>query len=412
MRTIAAPMLLCALAGSAIAQNCTYDLSFVTPIVEQFLLNQPQVPGAVLVIEKNGVPIYQRAFGAYTINQFVPIASATKWPTSVLAAMLADRGLVGLDDPVGMYIPEFNTPEYAGITVRRCLSHTAGLPNGSDAISTSSITLAEAAVQIAAEGLRTGPGGIDVPPGSDFCYGGVSMQVSGRVAEIVGGAPYNDLIRDELFTPLGMTQSGFGDLQGENPRIAGGMSSTVPEYLRLLTMLLNSGVFRGERLLSAAMVDEILADQTFGVPITCSPAQVFNPGSRYGLGNWRLRMGPGDSQLISSSPGAFGCTPWIDRQRDVVGVFMILVNEGYQLTGNLVNSLQGQVNAAIDAVTPLPGDANFDGAVGLGDLALIINQWGWEAGRGDAGDLDRDGLVGLSDIAAVINRWGASCPGG
>lgn len=396
--------------GSASAGACTYNLEFLTPSIQQFLDARPSIPGAVVVILKSGVPVYQRVFGTSTVDQVVPIASATKWPTSALIAKLAEEGAVNLDDPVGLYIPEFNVPEYAGITLRRCISHTAGLPGQSEAISRSDITLEQSAQMIAAEGLRARPGGAVVPPGTDFCYGGVSMQVAGRVAEIVGAAPYAEFLTAEIFAPLGMTSTGFGTLQGANPRIAGGLSSSASDYLRFLTCMLNGGVFRGQRVFESATIAEILADQTFGVPITCSPAEQFNPGSRYGLGTWRLQPVETEPDIVSSSPGAFGCVPWIDPSRAVAGIFLISVANGYSTVAEFVNSLQGSVANAIDAVTPLAGDANLDGVVGLADIATVIAQWSWEAGIGDAGDIDRDGEVGLSDLAAILNHWGTNCP--
>lgn len=57
-----------------------------------------------------------------------------------------------------------------------------------------------------------------------------------------------------------------------------------------------------------------------------------------------------------------------------------------------------------------PGDADGDGMVGLGDLALMIQNWDTAVPAGTQGDLDQDGFVGLSDLAIAIQNWDSVCP--
>lgn len=61
-------------------------------------------------------------------------------------------------------------------------------------------------------------------------------------------------------------------------------------------------------------------------------------------------------------------------------------------------------------VPACPGDADGDHAVGLGDVAILINHWSFTVTPGTDGDLDADGFVGLADLAIVINNWSAICP--
>jgi hypothetical protein len=82
--------------------------------------------------------------------------------------------------------------------------------------------------------------------------------------------------------------------------------------------------------LSEASVDEMLRDQTNGVPIEFSPYQQYGhldptfPSLRYGVGNWLERVDAETGEVVeNSSQGAFGCSPWIDRRRNLAGILLV-----------------------------------------------------------------------------------------
>jgi len=74
-----------------------------------------RIPGAIVLVQRHGKPVYLRAFGKRDVNAGVPmtldaifpIHSVTKTITSVAAMLLVDRGKIALDDPVSKYIPSF-----------------------------------------------------------------------------------------------------------------------------------------------------------------------------------------------------------------------------------------------------------------------------------------------------------------
>ena len=227
------------------------------------------------------------------------------------------------------------------MTIRQMLSHTSGLPGHeeSSVLSDDTITLQQAAQIIASIDLIAMPGAV-------FCYGGLSMQVAGACAEIASGMTWSNLVQTRLKQPLGLTATTYGNTQ--NPRIAGGASSTMHEYAIVLQMLLNQGVWGTNRLLSSNAVREMGKDQTAGAMILCSPATQYGDGDkRYGLGEWRDLVTTDGSAIQVSSPGAFGCVPWMDVERNLAGVFFVVDRYSNVVFG--VEKIQAAVRNAIDS---------------------------------------------------------------
>jgi len=322
------------------------DFTFIDTLMGSYLAANPAAPGAAVLLQVHGQVVFERYYGAYAPNTALPIASATKWVTTAAVLAAQERGLVELDDPVGGYEAAFATPQLSTITLRQCVSHTSGLPGISSATNNGQLTLAQAVAQIAAEGPRTNALGQPIPPGSDFCYGGVSMHVAGRALEVASGLAYRELLAAWITGPLGMAQTAFPPQQGANPLVAGGLWSTARDYARFVEMLRNGGLHAGVAVLSAASVDELLRDATQAVPVTCTP-QGLEPATRYGLGCWIDVPAVNGSALQASSPGAFGFTPWVDRGRGLAGVIAIqhLFAE-FEPTARLI---QERVRAELDA---------------------------------------------------------------
>lgn len=287
----------------------TADLPLVTQTVEN-AVTKDKLAGASVFLMKDNRVIYEKAFGKYDTDTVVAIASASKWLASSTIMTLVDEGKLALDAPISKYLPKL-TDKAATITLRQLLSHTSGLPGQNPCLRDNSITLEECVDQIFDGGLR-------VDPGSDFSYGGVSYQVAGRLAEIVSGKSWNSLFEERIKKPLNMKKTTYGTRP--NPQIAGGAVSTLQDYANLLQMHLNGGVFNGKRILSAQAVEEMQRDQTRGLPIALSPHK---DQRRYGLGEWRDIVDANGKAIQLSCQGAFGFSPWIDRQRNLVGVFLV-----------------------------------------------------------------------------------------
>lgn len=323
---------------------CNYDFTTVTRLAESAVASVP-LNGASLLIVKDGQVIYENYFGGYHANTVVSLASASKWLAGATLMTLVDEGKLSLDDPVSKYLPYF-TGTKGTMTLRQMFSHTAGFApenalsgnNEAPCINDRQTTLDACARQIAQITLISAPG-------TQFAYGGYSMQAAGRVCEVASGQTWEQLFQERIAVPLGMTATTYG--AGQNPLVAGGARSRLRDYANLLQMLLNEGAFNGKRILSVAAVREMQNDQTFGVPIFFSPHTRYGNGNyRYGIGHWRdVVIGQPDGTQFSSQ-GAFGFSPWIDKQRNLLGIF--LVQNQLSNVYATVTQIQQQVRQIVD----------------------------------------------------------------
>jgi CubicO group peptidase (beta-lactamase class C family) len=280
--------------------------------------------GITMMLQKEGRTIFSQSRGGFTENTPVLIASASKWYAALVLMRLVHHGKLTLDDKVSEYIPAF-TGAKRDITLRQCFAHTSGLPGNAETVTELMGDRRQSLAQMVAE-IAAMP--LVAPPGTQFNYGGLSMQVVGRVCEIVTGKSWNQLFETEVVRPLSMTATRYsGSRLGTLPRVAGGISSTAADALKLLEMLAGNGMFRGKQYLTPEAVDLMLADQTGSTTTGYSPFTKYVSGAassaavaRYGIGNWLLTDG---AIKINTSPGAFGFTPWIDRQRGYYGVIAV-----------------------------------------------------------------------------------------
>jgi CubicO group peptidase (beta-lactamase class C family) len=274
--------------------------------------------GAVTAIARNGKVAYLRAVGFRDRAKTIPlqpdaifwIASMTKPVTSVAAMMLAEEGKLDLAAPVSQYLPEFKGTTVAvetrdattgeiGITyepqkrpmiVEDLLRHTSGMIYGVGKAKVDQLykehlydkagvfhrdrTLADVVSELAKLPLAH-------QPGEAWDYG-LSVDVLGRVIEVVSGQPLDQFLEARLFKPLGMIDTGFYVPEAKLSRLVdppadhwvgppdsvlgdvtkptklfsggGGLVSTAPDYLRFCQMLLNGGELDGVRILSPSTI--------------------------------------------------------------------------------------------------------------------------------------------------------------
>lgn len=340
-----------------------YDFTAVDRLLQDSILRLGR--GAALVLVQDGKVIYRKAFGRYGADSVVPIASATKWYSGALLMTLVDAGKLSLDDTVGKFFPSVRGAK-AGITVRQLFSHTSGVATDAPCLNREDVSLADCAESVL--GLP-----LEFAPGTAFAYGGGSMQVAGRIAEIAGGMLWDTLFRRNIAEPLGMTGTHYDGLgQTINPRIAGGAASSADDYAKFVTMILQRGVYQGRRVLSVESVAEMQKDQTFGVPIIYTPYENYESidsalrETRYGIGEWRESVDPESGALLEvSSQGAFGFSPWVDLSRDYAGVLSIET----LLRGAMPTYLK--LKELLHAIIPLratPASAGSSGSVALAAL--------------------------------------------
>jgi CubicO group peptidase (beta-lactamase class C family) len=358
---------------------------------------EKHIPGAIGLIARRGKIAYQEAFGMADIEAGKPmqidtihrIYSMTKPITSVAVMMLYEEGKFQLNDPVAKYLPEFakmqvgieekdpqtgqltlkTAPAKRPMTVRDLLRHTAGLTYGvfgdtlidreyRKARILSDLNLAEFVANLSRIPLLH-------EPGARWNYS-VSVDVLGRLVEVISGKPFDQFLQERIFNPLSMRDTGFYVPANKKDRLAklysptkdgkiqpaticatrqecyekfpnaapsllepptffsggGGLVSTAYDYLRFCQMLLNQGQYDGKRLLSRKTIQLMTSDNLGNIPIGI-------PGYGFGLG-FAVSKAPGEAGMMGSAGeynwgGAAGTRFWIDPQEELIGVFMIQI---------------------------------------------------------------------------------------
>jgi len=166
-------------------------------------------PGAALVVGSHDRILLAKGYGRLTWSTRSPGVSvdSTFWDlaslTKVVATtpslmLLVERGQVGLDTPVVRYVPEFNSPGTAPITVRQLLTHTSGLrgtlPLKDAPDSATALMMVLTTVPVA-------------PPGSRMVYSDLNAILLGEIVRRVSGLPLDAFVTREVYKPLGLDQT-------------------------------------------------------------------------------------------------------------------------------------------------------------------------------------------------------------
>jgi CubicO group peptidase (beta-lactamase class C family) len=356
--------------------------------VDEFLNDQiarGEIPGAIVLIQRHGKPVYSKSFGKRDVDAgadmtgdaIFPLHSLTKTVTSFAAMMLVDRGKINLDDPVSKYIPSFagmkvgveRKDEYGKVgldlvplrrpvTIEDLLLHTSGITYGFygtrgpvkaayDGIYLGDFDNAEFAERIAKVPLAEQPRTL-------WDYGH-SIDVLGRVIEVVSGQSLYQFEKTQLFEPLGMTTTKFFLTDpAERVRYAqplqrdrhvernsldvtrwesggGGLVSTVSDLARYGQMLLNGGTLDGKTYLSGKTFAAMTTDH-IGPGSGVARDYFYYPGDGFGFGyGFGVRTDPGNA--VPPPPGSPGEIKWdgatgaylvVDRAQDMF--FVVLQN--------------------------------------------------------------------------------------
>jgi CubicO group peptidase (beta-lactamase class C family) len=341
-----------------------------------------KIPGAIVLIQRHGKPVYFKCFGKrdveagidMTPDAIFPIHSVTKTITSFAAMMLVDRGKIALDDPVSKYIPSFANmkvgverkdatgrpvldlvPPRRPVTIEDLLLHTSGITYGFygqglvkmayDGIYLGDFDNAEFAERIARVPLAEQPRTL-------WDYGH-SIDIIGRVIEVVSGQSLYQFEKSQLLDPLGMTTTKFfltdpaeraryaqplrSDRHVERNSLdvtrwesgGGGMVSTIADFARYGQMLLNGGTLDGKTYLSPATFAAMTTDH-IGPGSGVARNYFYYPGDGFGFGyGFGIRTDPGNA--VPPPPGSPGEVKWdgatgvyivVDRAQDMFFVVM------------------------------------------------------------------------------------------
>lgn len=335
--------------------------------------------GAAVKIVCDGNIAFEANYGGYSDTTPLHVASAGKWVAAAVVAALVDEGKLSWDDKVNTYLPQF-TDIKGEATLRQLFSHTAGYPDyqPEGARRDDYQTLEEAVAHIV--NLPA-----DTLPGVKFRYGGLAMQVAGRMAEVATGKNWEALFQEKIAGPLEMKYSAFcpvSEEPGFNPMIGGGFRTCVSDYLKFLEMFSAYGLYKGKIILSEESVGEIESDQ-IGSAVVKHPefpelVRQNDHQGVYGLGVMREEVGPAGNSTLISSPGWAGAYPWIDRETASYGFIIAKVN-GKAFSEGFSSFLSGPVIPLIvrDAIAQknYPGNLK-SGRIDIGGAALYYEEMG------------------------------------
>ena len=188
-------------------------------------MRRQHVPGLALAVIRGGRVIEARGYGLASVEHNVPvtpetvfeIGSVSKQMTAAAVMLLVEEGKIGLDDPVGKYLP--GTPDaWAGVTVRHLLTHTSGIKNYTG------LPGFELTERLGRDDFikLIGAHPLNFPPGAQHSYGNTNYNLLGFIIEAVSARPYWEFVTERIFRPLGMAATGDRDPRRVIPRRAGG----------------------------------------------------------------------------------------------------------------------------------------------------------------------------------------------
>jgi CubicO group peptidase (beta-lactamase class C family) len=369
------------------------------------------LPGAVVLIQQHGKPVYLQCFGvrdvatnvAMSADTIFALHSMTKPITSLAAMMLIDAGKLALSDPVSKFIPDFADVEVGvssvapdgmpvlklapldrPVTIMDLLRHTSGITYDyiggkliDKAYSDSGLFDGAYDNKVFAERIAKLP--LARQPGTLWRYGH-STDVIGRIIEIVSGQTLYQFKKQHIFDPLGMASTKFVlESADERARMAeplpgdtilklaeterrahpewesggGGLVSTATDYARFAQMVLGGGEFGGKRYLSAQAFESMTSDQ-IGPGSGVARDYFYFPGDGFGYGyGFAVRVEPGNAK--PPPPGSIGELKWDSGSGTYFGVdpklnmLYILMEQTQNERGRITPAFKKLVYDAFDA---------------------------------------------------------------
>ncbi len=310
--------------------------------------------------------------------------SMTKPITTVAAMTLLEEGVLQLDHPVATYIPEFadtrvyvsgpygdmtTEPQQSPMTVRQLMTHSAGLTYGrfdagpvGEAYRAASVDVGNPATVLADMARQAASMPLCFQPGSKWTYS-IATDILGRVVEVAAGKPLDQVLQERILGPLGMVDTAFAISDAKAGRAVacyektatqwmkriddasdarffgstkmfsggGGLTSTVPDYLRFVEMLRRGGALNGVRVLGRKTVDLMMMNHLPG-DIASMGVATFSEmpmvGMGFGLGG-SILLDPARAQILGSAGefawgGVASTGFWIDRAE---GICVVMVTQ-------------------------------------------------------------------------------------
>ena len=390
-------------------------LGLIDDHIERNYIDTGKFTGSLVGIYRKGRLVHDSTMGLMDRERKKPvewdtvfrIISMTKPVTSVALMMLFEKGLIQLDDPVYRYIPSFRKLEVyvsgvdgsfetrapdRSLTIKDLLSHQSGFTY--DFLKENEIDAAYSSRGIGSATQKDLASLIDslsdlpllFSPGDRWNYS-VSTDVCGHLVELISGQSLDTFFYENIFEPLGMSDTGFYVPAVDIPRFSanylynlnglpkllddplksrfikrpsflsggGGLVSTAEDYLSFCRMILGGGELNGNRILSRKTIDLMSANHlTGGVDLAEVASGRWSETSYQGMG-FGLGFSVVKDPSMTLVPGSVGelawggmanTAFWIDPLEDMAVVFMTqLVPSGIY---NIRRELRTLVYSAIE----------------------------------------------------------------
>jgi len=339
------------------------------------------IAGGTGLIARHGKIAYFETYGFQDRESEIPMSpdtifriySMSKAITGVAVMVLHEEGHFFLTDPVSKYLPEYADMKVAvktgedvelvdaehAITIRDLLRHTSGITYGSRGNTSPHYRQANLrdSQDLEAFSKKLGTVPLESEPGSAWEYG-FSIDVLGRLVEVISGMTFDVFLEKRIFKPLKMVDSAFHVPADKHKRLAtlyspnaegggitvatsraqdsykhkpaffsggGGLVSTTMDYARFCQMLLNDGALDGEQILGKKSVELMRANHLGDIPK--KGRLIAQDGIGFGL-TFAVTLDPGQTGALDSAGvyrwgGAAGTRFWIDPAEDMVCVFMV-----------------------------------------------------------------------------------------
>ena len=392
--TFSALLLMGCTAAETTHSKTKSDIKFDRAAMDVLLskaVSSGDIIGTSAMVFDEGEVVYTGAFGLGDRERNTPINMDTVWRiysmtkpvTSVVIMDLQEEGKLKLSDPVSKYIPELANmmvaqlnedgppsfePQVRPITLEDLMLHRSGIGYGIfGPVNPVEAVYEKAGLVTPEDNLESKMAKLSklpllFQPGEAWYYS-YGIDVLGRVAEVVDGKNLGEVMRERIFDPLGMTETGFGVrpdqktrfvsnyLMTENGTYAlaedgqkspfsnpknqfqsggGGLVSTLGDYAKFAQLMLEGGVYKGHRVLEEVTVDLMMQDhmgqdKPYLLP-WLGPEQM----SGFGYGG-SVQIGDTLEQLAlnGKSTGQWGwsgaarTTFWIDRPNNAYGIIML-----------------------------------------------------------------------------------------
>ena len=320
----------------------------ITAKVDEYMKAVLQVDGfsGTILIARDGKPIVSKGYGMANIELNVPntpekifrLGSITKQFTGMVISMLEERGKLSVSDPMCNYFAD--CPDiWKPITIKHLLNHTSGITNYTSFPDFAKTTIMPVTTVAMADRIKKEK--LEFVPGERMSYSNSGYFLLGNIIEKASGKTYANFLQENIFTPLGMKQSGYDDPLRIIPNRAAGYQKQAGEVINASYMDMSVPYAAGS--LYSTTGDLLIWDQALYTEKLVSKKsleEIFTPwkgeaGYAYG---WGIGKKFGHRE-ISHGGGIYGFATEIARYPDDRVTVVVLSNIQAAPAGQIASNL-------------------------------------------------------------------------